>query len=375
LKDSDISSDNAASDFTRDHSKAQTQNHRMNPLFVDDSRNHRNQQRSLPGPNAEGVEVKEAVALGQSHESAAASGTKDPVASRPSPVQEEVLVSQTSCKNGSSDERPTTATVPSLPASTAIAARQPASATITSSRPHLVEGDRLGTLAQHCSVTGDGGMAIAVQPGDGLGLMTAKTAVASVDRPGSTGRRSPDGRGREAGAAVWGPPAIAHDRATRTPNGAHQQQTRDWGETIQAAAKSVLDENGANGARTAPLEAYEALTANAAGVQDMDSKRFPSPLRDDVTNDNPLDPTEPQEQTIGTAVVQVYGSSKTGGFGERGYREGSRGERPTTPNRRSAPSPIRVFATAPLSTGILTSAMRTATASSRLGAGRPLLQS
>lgn len=61
----------------------------------------------------------------------------------------------------------------------------------------------------------------------------------------------------------------------------------------KAAAKSVLDENGANGARPAPLEAYEALTANAAGVQDMDSERFPSPLRDDVTNDNPLDPTEP----------------------------------------------------------------------------------
>ncbi|CBJ29024.1 hypothetical protein Esi_0130_0078 [Ectocarpus siliculosus] len=472
FKDSDVSSDNAASDFTRDHSKAQTQKHKMNPLFVDDSRNHRNQQRSLPGQIAEGVEVKEAVALGKSHESAAASGNKDPVASRPSPVQEKVLDSQTRCKNGSSDERPTTATVPCLPASTATAARQPASATITSSRPHLVEGDRLGTLAQHCSVTGDGGMAIAVQPGDGLAstataarqpasatitssrphlvegdrlgtlaqhcsvtgdggmaiavqpgdglastataarqpasatitssrphlvggdrlgtlaqhcsvtgdrgmaiavqpgdgldLTAAKTTVASVDRPGSTGRRSPDGRGREAGAAVWGSPAIAHDRATRTPNGAHQQQTRDWGEAIEAAAKSVLDENGANGARPAPVEAYEALTANAAGVQDADSERFPSPLRDDVTNDNPLDPTEPQEQTIGVAVVQVYGSSKTGGFGGRGYREGSRkGERPTTPNRRSAPSPIRVFATAP----------RTATASSRLGAGRPLLQS
>ncbi|CAM9539340.1 unnamed protein product [Ectocarpus sp. 6 AP-2014] len=472
LKDSDISSDNAASDFTRDHSKAQTQNHKMNPLFVDDSRNHRNQQRSLPGQIAEGVEEKEAVALGKSHESAAASGNKDPVASRPSPVQEKVLDSQTRCKNASSDERPSTATVPYLLASTATAARQPASAsitsarphlvegdrlgtlvqhcsvtgdggmaiavqpgdglastataarqpasatitsarphlvegdrlgtlvqhcsvtgdggmaiavqpgdglastataarqpasaTITSSRPHLVEGDRLGTLVQHCSVTGDGGMAIAVQPGDGLDLTAAKTTVASVDRPGSTGRRSPDGRGREAGAAVWGSPAIAHDRATRTPNGANQQQTRDWGEAIEAAAKSVLDENGANGARSAPVEAHEVLTANAAGVQDTDSERFPSPQHDDVTNDNPLDPTEPQEQTIGVAVVQVCGSSKTGGFGGRDYREGSwKGERPATPNRRSAPSPIRVFATAP----------RTATASSRLGAGRPLLQS
>ncbi|CAN0127995.1 unnamed protein product [Ectocarpus sp. 12 AP-2014] len=338
----------------------------MNPLFTDDSRNHRNQQRILPGAIAEGVEVKEAVALGKSHESAAALDTKDSVASRPSPVQEEVLGSQTTCNNGSSEERPTAATVPSLPASTATAVRQPASATITSSRPHLVEGDRLGTLAQHCSVAGDGGMAIAVQPGDGLDLTTAKTTAASVDRPGSTGRRSPDGRGREAGAAVWGSPAIVHDRATRTPNGAHQEQTRDRGEAIEAAAKSVLDENGANRARPVPLEAYEALTANAAGVQDKDSERFPSPLRDDVTNDNPLDPAEPQEQTINTAVVQVYGSSKTGGVGERGYHEGRRkGERPTTPNRRSAPSPIRVFSTAP----------RTATASSRLGKGRPLLQS
>lgn len=129
----------------------------------------------------------------------------------------------------------------------------------------------------------------------------------------------------------------------------------------KAAVKSVLDENGANGARPAPLEAYQ---ANAARVEDTDSARFPSPPPDDVTNDNTLDPTKPQERTIGTAVAPVYGSSETGGFGQRGYRESSReGNRPTTSNRRSAPSPIRVFATAPVSRGILTSAMVATTSS------------
>ncbi|CAM9162007.1 unnamed protein product, partial [Ectocarpus fasciculatus] len=366
LKDSDISSDNAASDFARDHSKVQTQNHKLNPLFVDDSRNHPPQQRGLPGSLAEVVVVKEAVALGKSHESAAGTGTEDPVASRSSRVQEEVLGSQTRSKNGSSDERPTAATVSSL----ATAARQPASATTTSSRPHLGEGDRVGTLAPHSSETDDGEMEIAVQPGDGLDLTTAKTTVASgpdvVGRPGSKGRRNPDGRGREAGAAIWGSPTIAYERATWTPNGAHQQQTGVWEEAVQAEATSVLDENGANEAWPAPLETCEAVTAIDAEVQDTDSARFPSPLRDDVTNDNTVDPTEPQERTIATGVVPVHGSSKTGSFDQRGYREGSRkGERSTTLNHRSAPSPIRVFATAP----------QTATAPSLLGAGRPLLQS
>ncbi|CAM9474988.1 unnamed protein product [Ectocarpus fasciculatus] len=358
LKDSDISSDNAASDFARDHSKVQTQNHKLNPLFVDDSRNHPPQQRGLPGSLAEVVVVKEAVALGKSHESAAGTGTEDPVASRSSRVQEEVLGSQTRSKNGSSDERPTAATVSSL----ATAARQPASATTTSSRPHLGEGDRVGTLAPHSSETDDGEMEIAVQPGDGLDLTTAKTTVASgpdvVGRPGSKGRRNPDGRGREAGAAIWGSPTIAYERATWTPNGAHQQQTGVWEEAVQAEATSVLDENGANEAWPAPLETCEAVTAIDAEVQDTDSARFPSPLRDDVTNDNTVDPTEPQERTIATGVVPVHGSSKTGSFDQRGYREGSRkGERSTTLNHRSAPSPIRVFATAPVGRGTLTSAM------------------
>lgn len=228
LKDSDISSDNAASDFTRDHSKVQTQDYKINPLFVDDSRNHPHQQRSLPGPIAEVVEVKEAVALGKSHESAVASGTKDPVASWSSPFKEELLGSQTR-QNASCDERPTTAT----------AARQTASSTTTSSRPHLVEGDRVGNLAPHSLVTDDGGMEIAVHPGDGLDLTTAKTTVV-VGRPGSKGRRNPDGRGREAGAAIWGSPAISHDRATRTPSGAHRQQTGVWGDAVQVGRLRVV---------------------------------------------------------------------------------------------------------------------------------------